>query len=137
MPPISQTKLDALHERMEELGIKEEDLQESFVRSQGSGGQNVNKVATCVVLLHEPSGTSVKCQRTRSQSLNRYYARQLLTDKIDREQRGKESAEAARIAKIRRQKKRRSRRAKEKILQDKRTRSELKAKRRRVLPEND
>jgi protein subunit release factor B len=132
MFPVSATKQQALEERFARFGIREEDLEESFVRSGGKGGQNVNKVSTCVVLVHVPSRTQVKCQRERSQALNRFRARQLLADKIERAILGKRSAEAQRIAKVRRQKRRRSRRAKEKILAEKHHRAETKARRGRV-----
>jgi protein subunit release factor B len=135
MFPVSAGKAQELAERFRRLGIHEEDLDERFVRSRGKGGQNVNKVATCVVLLHRPTGTLVKCQRERSQALNRFYARRLLADKIERQQLGEVSAEAARVAKLRRQKRRRSRRAKEKMLEAKHARAELKALRARVLPD--
>jgi len=106
--------------RMEALGIREEDIVEKFIRSGGHGGQNVNKVATCVYLKHLPTGTEVKCQQERFQSLNRYLARRILTDKIEAAVMGRQSEEERRIAKIRRQKRKRSKRAKEKILADKR-----------------
>jgi protein subunit release factor B len=137
MFPVSSAKEQALAERMQRLGIREEDIEESFVRSSGKGGQNVNKVATCVVLLHRPSGIQVKCQRERAQALNRFHARQLLADKIERRILGAASAEAQRIAKVRRQKRRRSRRAKEKILHEKHARAEVKVQRRPVSIETD
>jgi len=137
MFPVTAAKAQALSTRFERLGIREDDLDEHFVRSSGRGGQNVNKVATCVVLLHRPTGTMVKCQRERSQALNRFRARQHLADKIERAQLGARSVEAQRIAKLRRQKRRRSRRAKEKMLAEKRTRSETKRLRARVQPERD
>jgi protein subunit release factor B len=137
MFPVSAAKAAALAERMERLGIREDDLAESFVRSGGKGGQNVNKVATCVVLVHRPTGTHVKCQRERSQALNRFHARRLLADKVERAVLGKQSAEAARIAKLRRQKRRRSRRAKEKMLVEKHTRAEIKSLRTRVQPDTE
>lgn len=137
MLPVSPAKLQALAERFERLGIRDDDLEESFVRSSGKGGQNVNKVSTCVVLLHRPSGTLVKCQRERSQALNRFHARQLLADKIERALLGKHSAEAQRIAKVRRQKRRRSRRAKEKILEAKHARAAIKEQRRPVRANSD
>ena len=137
MFPVSAAKADALAARMERLGIREDDLEESFVRSGGKGGQNVNKVATCVVLVHRPTGTLVKCQRERSQALNRFYARRLLADKVERAILGKQSAEAKRIAKLRRQKRRRSRRAKEKMLAEKHTRAETKSLRARVQPDTE
>ncbi len=129
MAPVSSQKAQALAERLAQLGIREEDLTETFVRSSGRGGQNVNKVSTCVVLVHRPSGTTVKCQSERSQGLNRYRARQILADRIERQIAGEQSAEAQRVARLRRQKRRRSRRAKEKILADKRARAAVKARR--------
>ena len=132
MFPISSSKAAALAERMRKLGIREADLDEKFVRSGGKGGQNVNKVSTCVVLVHTRSGLAVKCQRERTQALNRYRARVMLADKIEKQILGERSAAAARAAKIRRQKRRRSRNAKEKLLHDKRARAEVKARRKPV-----
>ncbi len=124
--PVSQEKLSALRSRMLGLGIREDDLQESFVTSQGKGGQNVNKVATCVVLFHAPSGLRIKCQQERSQGLNRYIARKLLADKIERAKLGAESKRVQDMERIRRQKRRRSRRAKNRMLDDKHARSAVK-----------
>ena len=104
---------------MSALGIREEDIEESFVRSQGAGGQNVNKTSSCVVLLHRPTGIRVKCQTERSQALNRFLARRRLLDKLEERQRGFVAAERSRIEKIRRQKRKRSKRAREKMLDDK------------------
>jgi peptide chain release factor len=132
MFPVSSTKGEALAARMARLGIREDDLEEQFVHSSGKGGQNVNKVATCVVLKHGPSGIQVKCQRERAQALNRYHARSLLCDRLERRILGAASAEAQRIAKLRHQKRRRSRRAKEKMLRDKHVRAETKSRRARV-----
>ena len=122
----SQDKERALAERMERLGIRDSDLVEKFIRSGGHGGQNVNKVATCVYLKHLPTGVEVKCQQERSQALNRFLARRILTDKIETMVLGKQSEEQQRIAKIRRQKRKRSKRAKEKMLAEKRLVSEKK-----------
>ena len=79
----STQKQNALLKKMEKLGIREEDLVEKFIRSGGAGGQNVNKVATCVYLKHVPTGIEVKEQRERSQALNRFLARRTLADKIE------------------------------------------------------
>jgi protein subunit release factor B len=117
---------------MERLGVREEEFRETFIRSSGPGGQKVNKTSSCVYLVHLPTGLSVKCQRERSQTLNRFLARRLLLDRIERIKTGIISAEKARIEKIRRQKRRRSRRAQEKILEAKHLQSEKKALRARV-----
>ncbi len=125
--PVSQEKLVALQRRLFSLGIREADLRETFVTSQGKGGQNVNKVATCVLLVHVPSGTQVKCQQERSQWLNRYHARKLLADKIEEARLGAESRRVQEAERIRRQKRRRSRRAKNRMLADKHARAAVKS----------
>jgi len=117
--PVSPEKADRLAQRMAALGVRESDLEETFVRSGGHGGQNVNKTATCVMLLHCPTGLQVKCQTTRQQGLNRFLARRLLLDKIEALRRGHVEANRARQEKIRRQKRRRSRRARQRMLDDK------------------
>ena len=104
---------------MDALHVREEDIEEAFIRSGGKGGQHVNKTATCVYLKHLPTGIEVKCQEGRSQALNRYRARLLLIKKIDELIKGKESAEQQRIEKLRRQKRKRSKRSKEKMLAQK------------------
>lgn len=120
---------------MKALGVREEDIEETFVRSSGAGGQKVNKTSSCVVLLHGPTAVRVKCQTERSQALNRFLARRLLLDKIERRQHGFVSAERSRVEKRRRQKRRRSRRAKARMLEDKARNSEKKQLRGRVDPE--
>ncbi|MBU0504126.1 MAG: peptide chain release factor-like protein [Candidatus Omnitrophota bacterium] len=116
-------KEKAQREMMLRLGVRKEDIEERFVCSQGPGGQNVNKVSTCVYLKHIPTGIEVKCQVERSQAQNRFLARQILLKKIESIILGKLSQERKRIEKIRRQKRRRSRRAKLKMLESKRLHS--------------
>ena len=132
-PAVSAEKQRVLDEKMSRLGIREQDLVEKFVRSSGKGGQKVNKTSSCVYLKHLPTGIEVKCQRERYQSLNRFLARRLLTDKIERTILGKLSEEEQRIQKIRRQKRKRSRRAKEKMLHDKKMHSRKKTLRSRNI----
>jgi len=123
-------KEDLLLRRMEELGIREGDIEEQFILSSKKGGQHVNKASTCVLVRHRPTGITVKCQEARSQGLNRFLARRILVNKIETLVRGRESAEVKRIEKIRRQKRKRSRRAKEKMLRNKKMHAEKKELRR-------
>lgn len=133
---VGKTKNEVLRAKMQKLGIRESDIFEKFVRSSGKGGQKVNKTSSCVYLRHHPTGIEVKCQRERSQVLNRFLARRILTKKIDALIKGRLSEERKRIEKIRRQKRKRSKRAKEKMLKLKRERSEKK-KMRSFRPESE
>jgi len=119
-------------EKAQELKIKPEDIEESFVLGSGSGGQKINKTASCVLLRHTPTNTEVRCQKHREQSKNRLSAYKLLIDKIEFQIKGKESEKAKKLHKIRKQKKRRSRKAKEKILEAKHRRAEIKKTRKSI-----
>lgn len=130
--PVSVEKESQLAQRMAALGVSEADIEESFVRSGGHGGQNVNKTSTCVMLLHRPTGLQVKCQETRQQGLNRFLARRLLLDKIEERKKGFVAAQRSEIERIRRQKRKRSRRAKQRMLADKAHHAGKKAARRTV-----
>ncbi len=130
MFPVSREKEDALRSRMAALGVREEDLDEQFVRAGGHGGQNVDKTSTCVVLVHRPTGVRVRCARERSQGLNRFLARRALLEKLEALRQGIADAAARERARIRRQKRRRSKRAEEKRLAAKHATAEKKAARR-------
>jgi protein subunit release factor B len=108
--PVSEEKRWWLAERMEVLGVREEDIEEKFIRSSGSGGQKVNKTSTCVYLRHIPTGIEVKCMKERSQSLNRFLARRDLVEKIEKLS-GQITSDDVKIEKIRKQKSKRKRRA--------------------------
>ena len=125
--PVSPGKWEELQRRMQALGLREADLDERFIRSGGPGGQNVNKVATCVWLRHRPTGTEVKTQQERSQVLNRFLARRRLVELLEERVLGERSARQQAIAKIRRQKRKRSKHAKEKMLQAKHRRAQIKS----------
>jgi len=109
---ISPEKLNALEERMKDLGIKEGDIEEKFIRSKGRGGQKVNKSSTCVYLRHVPTGVEVKCQKARTQGMNRFFARRILSDKIEELLHGGRSAKAKTIERIRKQKRKSTKRSK-------------------------
>lgn len=120
---VSEHRVEQLRAQMERLGLREEDLEERFIRSSGPGGQNVNKVATCVWLRHRPSGLEVKVQRERTQGMNRFLARRLLVDRLNEMRERRLAADEARLYRIRRQKRRRPVHVKEKILEGKRRHS--------------
>ncbi len=129
---ITQEKWEKLHERMEKLNISEADLSEQFIRASGSGGQKVNKTSSCVHLIHKPSGLEVRCQQSRLQGSNRFFARRDLCDKFEGKILGIKSKKRQEQEKIRRQKRRRSRRAKNRMLDDKNKQSQKKALRRPI-----
>jgi protein subunit release factor B len=112
---VSEKKEKALLDRMCELNVKENDLEESFIRSSGPGGQKVNKTSSCVFLRHIPTDITVKYQKERSQSLNRFFARRTLLDQIELKQKGYIIEDKKRIEKIKSQKRKKRKRSKEKL----------------------
>jgi protein subunit release factor B len=129
---MNRYKQDATAGRMARLGISEADLEESFARSGGPGGQHVNKVSTAVTLRHVPTGVAVTVQDSRSQALNRKLARDRLMDAIEAAKDRERAAQIAQREKARRRKSPRPRALKEKILQSKRRRGEVKKRRGKV-----
>jgi len=123
---------DAVSERMRRLGIRDVDLEETFARSSGPGGQHVNKVSTAVTLRHRPSGISVTVQDSRSQAVNRKLARERLLDGIEDAREKRRAAEIAEREKIRRRKSPRPAALRRKILEEKRKRGELKKQRAKI-----
>lgn len=132
---ITQDKWEKLQERMDALGISEADLTEQFIRGSGKGGQKINKTSSCVQLIHKPSGIEIKCQQSRLQASNRFFARRDLCDRLEEKILGIKSKRRQEQEKIRRQKRRRSRRAKNKMLEAKHKQSEKKALRKPIREE--
>ncbi len=121
-----------LEKKMRRVHLFEHDIKERFIRSSGPGGQNVNKVSTCVCLEHIPTGLAVKCQNYREQGRNRFYARVLLIKKLEQIQQQARLDKTYEKAKKRRAKAKRPLKLKEKILKEKHHHSEIKSSRRKI-----
>lgn len=128
---MSSTRQEKLTQRMAALGISDDDIIESFTRSSGPGGQNVNKTSSAVVVAHRPTGLQVRCEKERSQAQNRLKARELLVDKISEFHRVREAEARAAAEKQRRRTRKRSQSAQNRILHDKALQSARKQRRRR------
>lgn len=129
---VSKEKTDLLNARMEKLAIQESDIKEKFIQGGGPGGQKINKTSSTVYICHIPTGIEIKCSKSRSLSLNRYYARCELCDRIAQEIFNEKTKKQMELKKIKRQKKRRSRKQKARMLEEKHKNSEKKILRKRV-----
>lgn len=107
---VTQSKELELLRRMAACGLRETDLDESFVKGSGPGGQHVNKTQTGVLLVHRAARLEVKMTKERSQALNRFFARRRMCELLEAKQLANNSPEAKRVAKLRKQKDRRRRR---------------------------
>ncbi|HPC47891.1 MAG TPA: peptide chain release factor-like protein [Deltaproteobacteria bacterium] len=112
---ISREKVRALEERMESLGIREDDIEERFVRARGRGGQKVNKTSSCVHIRHVPTGIEVKCDASRSRQANRFFARRILADRFEDIVSPETSPKRRAGLRTRKQKARRAARARKKV----------------------
>jgi protein subunit release factor B len=117
---------DGLNARMRSLRIREEDLEETFIRGTGAGGQKINKTSSTVVLRHIPTGIEVRCQRERSQSQNRILAREELCERIAARRAAEKLEAQNEKEKARRQNRPRPRSLKKKLVKSKRHRSGIK-----------
>ncbi|MBT3393798.1 MAG: peptide chain release factor-like protein [Waddliaceae bacterium] len=108
---ISATKVEALMIKIKELGICLDDIDESFSRGSGKGGQKINKTSSSVHLHHIPTGLNVTCQRERQRNKNRFIALRALVEKIDEHLHPGTTEKSAALAKIRKQKSRRRRKS--------------------------
>jgi len=131
-PVAGKDRQARLRRQMHEWGIRDIDIAEKFIRSSGPGGQNVNRVSTCVYLKHRPSGIEVKCQRERTQAQNRHLAREILFEKLKDLSRRESLKKKQKEEKLRRQKRKRPRRIKIKILEGKRRHSQKKQSRQKI-----
>jgi protein subunit release factor B len=131
---IGPGKWEQLRKEMEALGIEEASVAEHFIRGSGRGGQKMNKTSSCVQLIY--GELEVRCQKTRSQADNRFWARRELCERVRERREGAFSKRQQEMERIRRQKRRRSRRAKARMLEGKARRGEQKRLRGRVDPPN-
>jgi protein subunit release factor B len=123
---------DSVRQRLQALGFRPADLEETFSRSSGPGGQHVNKVSTAVTVRHLPSGLTATASDSRSQALNRALAWDRLLALVEKQRAENRQARLAAAAKARRQKAKRSRATKRELVEGKRRRGETKKMRGRV-----
>ena len=123
---------EGLSKRMKKLRLREEDMVEQFIRGSGAGGQKINKTSSTVTLRHVPTGLEIRCQRERSQIMNRYWARLELCDLIESIRDKAKLALQNEREKVRRQNRPRPRGLQQRILREKKNRGEIKKNRGRI-----
>lgn len=123
---VSESKIAEINRRLTKLGVREDDLREEFIKGSGAGGQKINKTNSCVQLTFLKKGWVVKCQKSRSREENRFFARRNILERLEQDILGEKSEREQKARRIRAQKKKRSKRTKEKILEAKKQRSEVK-----------
>ena len=121
--------------RLAAIGANARDVEERFVLGSGKGGQKVNKTSSTVWLRHRPTGIEVRCQRERSQAANRELAWNELCAKLEERQRAAAAARQDELQRSLRQNRQKSRGQKIRMIQSKKHRAGIKA--RRGRPEMD
>jgi protein subunit release factor B len=121
-----------IEERLRALGVRVADVEEKFVRGTGPGGQKINKTSRTVWLRHGPTGVEVRCQRERSQAVNREVAWAELCAKLEARTRVAKAAVVDAREEERRRTRQKSRGQKVRMIRTKKHRAGHKAKRGRV-----
>jgi protein subunit release factor B len=118
--------------RLAALGMRSADVEERFILGSGRGGQKLQKTSSCVWLRHGPTGIEVRCQRERSQTVNRELAWAELCAKLEERKRAAAAARQDEQAKNRRRNRQKSRGQKARMIQSKKHRAGIKSSRGRV-----
>ena len=121
-----------VRERLAALGVQPEEIEERFVRGAGPGGQKINKTASTIWLRHRPTGLEVRCQRERSQTVNRALAWEALCAKLEERHRTAAAAQQADRAREQRRRRQKSRGQKARMIESKKHRAGIKSSRGRV-----
>jgi protein subunit release factor B len=114
-------------ERLLQLGVRREDVDERFVRGTGHGGQKINKTSSTVWLRHRPTGVEVRCQAERSQTANREIAWTELCAKLAARKREQAQAVIQAREEQRRRTRQKSRGQKARMIEAKKHRASIKA----------
>jgi len=115
--------------RLAALGVKISDVDERFILGSGHGGQKLQKTSSCVWLRHRPTGVETRCQRERSQSANRELAWTELCAKLEEQQRAERARQIDEREQARRRNRPKTRVQKIRMIQSKKHRAGIKARR--------